>query len=279
MKTFLRLLTIASLLLAPVWAMASDGYVTRTVNLRAGPDSDYPRIMQLPAGSRISILGCIDRWEWCDVVADGERGWVDGRYVQSDYRGRRVYVHDYGDRIGIPIVSFILGAYWREHYDNRPWFEHRDQWAGSSHGHRPRYAYPSSRVMRPRAGDRPAIEHRTPAQPPNRRTTRPGSGMHQPIERRSRNDTRDFAPASQAAMPEHNREAAHPPERNGPRPQRVEQPARDQRRDQQRQIQRPKDPRQQQERSRPERQQSHPAGAKDGKGGREKKDEKDKNER
>ena len=80
----LRWIGLALLLVAPLWARASDGFVTANVNLRAGPDVDYPWIATIPAGSRVSIQGCTEGWGWCDVVAFGNRGWMVIALTQVD---------------------------------------------------------------------------------------------------------------------------------------------------------------------------------------------------
>ncbi|TAM18000.1 MAG: hypothetical protein EPN68_14945, partial [Rhodanobacter sp.] len=70
------------LLVLPLTILAADGYTTGNVNLRAGPDTSYPRLDTLPAGAPVDIQGCTSGWEWCDVVFQGERGWVAGNFIQ-----------------------------------------------------------------------------------------------------------------------------------------------------------------------------------------------------
>ena len=105
MKTSLKMGLAGLILFASGAAFAAPGYTTATVSLRAGPDTDYPRIGVLPPGLEVSIEGCIDGWSWCDVIVDGDRGWVAGAFLQYEYERRRVIVHDYGPRLGIPIVT------------------------------------------------------------------------------------------------------------------------------------------------------------------------------
>ncbi len=60
----------ASLLALPAVAFAqSQAYTNSTVNVRAGPASDYPVVTQLPGGVPVSVMGCISNYQWCDVAA------------------------------------------------------------------------------------------------------------------------------------------------------------------------------------------------------------------
>jgi len=87
-------------ILASASAFAADGYVTGNVYLRAGPDSSYPSVAMLDAGTPVAIEGCVDGWSWCDVDAGGNRGWAAGDFLQDDYRGQRMLVPQYGVQIG-----------------------------------------------------------------------------------------------------------------------------------------------------------------------------------
>jgi uncharacterized protein YraI len=128
MRTLAWLATALLLSAAPLSARAQDAYVTVNLNMRAAPDIDYPLITTIPAGTRVSVQGCVDDWLWCDVIAYGERGWVSGDYLEYDYGNRRVLLPSYGAYIGIPIVSFVIGDYWGRHYSHRSFYRHRHDW-------------------------------------------------------------------------------------------------------------------------------------------------------
>lgn len=130
------------LALVPLGAMAADGYISAYVNLRAGPDARYPRVTLLRPGMAVTIYGCLDSWSWCDVGVDGWRGWISAAYVRYPYRDQRVVVASYGPRIGLPIVGFVLGTYWGDHYRNRTWYGERDRWERRGYGPPPRRTGP-----------------------------------------------------------------------------------------------------------------------------------------
>jgi len=167
-------------------AFAADGYVLGDVNLRAGPDSSYPSVAMLSAGTPVAIEGCVDGWSWCDVAAGGDRGWVAGNFLQEEYQGQRVLVPDYGVRIGIPVVSFVFGTYWETNYRSRPWYGNREHWSRVRPQYRPIAAHadprgnPHDDSNRNRPDDSHASrppEHQgnAPSRPPPVATTPPSS--------------------------------------------------------------------------------------------------------
>lgn len=161
MKKFLG--TVAMLALcAPMLAGAAEGWVIADISLQAGPDTEYPSIMELRAGTPVSIQGCIEGWTWCDVIVGPDRGWVPGTFLEEAYGGRRVVVIDYGPRIGIPVVGFSIGLYWDHYYRNRPFYAQRQEW--------------TSRSMTAHAPPRPAgvVAHHADAAPAAPATTTRG---------------------------------------------------------------------------------------------------------
>lgn len=174
MKRMLWSLVAAVLTLVPATVFAAQGYTVATVNMLAGPDPQYPLIYTLDAGTPVDVQGCTDGWQWCDVIAGGSRGWIAGPYIEYLYNDQPVIVTDYGARIGIPIVTFAIGAYWGHYYVNRPFYRDRVRWYGRPIPIRP---YPGPRPpIRPMprppygGGNRPG--------PGNRPPPKPGSGGH-----------------------------------------------------------------------------------------------------
>jgi uncharacterized protein YraI len=57
-------------------AQAEDiALAKNSMRLFGGPSMDYPRIGLITWGQGLKVLGCDSR-DWCEVAADGQRGWV-----------------------------------------------------------------------------------------------------------------------------------------------------------------------------------------------------------
>lgn len=200
MKRLAWLMSAVLALALPAWAQAAEGIVVANVNLRAGPDIGYPPINIVPAGVRVDIQGCLQGYQWCDVIVGPDRGWIAAGYLQYLYQNQTVYVQDYGPRIGLPIVSFVIGTYWGNYYANRPFYRQRDYWYRRPMMHRPPPRPPMHRPPpRPQpgwggnrpGGPRPGIggpgnDHRPPGngghrpQPGNGNRPSPGNGQRPP---------------------------------------------------------------------------------------------------
>lgn len=124
-----RALIACALLAAPVVAMAAEGFATTNVNLRSGPSTAYPAVIVVRAGAPLNVYGCLADTPWCDVSFRGIRGWMAGRYIQTVYRQRRVYVApEYYRPLGIPVIRFDLDRYWDRNYRSRDFYRDRDRW-------------------------------------------------------------------------------------------------------------------------------------------------------
>ncbi|WP_322058098.1 SH3 domain-containing protein [Paraburkholderia sp. J63] len=187
---------LAAVSAAPALAQ-SQAFTSTTVNLYAGPAGDYPVVAQVPGGVSLAVMGCVAGYSWCDVSLPGLRGWVYGGYLTYPYQGARVPLMNYGSTIGLPIVTFSLGAYWGNYYRDRPWYGNQSHW----------YRHPG-----PRPGPPPAI--RPPVRPPAH-GARPPGGHHG--NRPGNGHGHDHRPPNPGARPP-GHGGAKPPGHGGARP-------------------------------------------------------------
>src|SRR5258706_6979277 len=98
-KQFIALLAAAGMALSAV-AAAQEAYTTRQVNVRAGPERDFPLVATLAPGTSVHVNGCVADYVWCDIDFGGNRGWVIGRSLQYYYAIRYVPLYSYAPSIG-----------------------------------------------------------------------------------------------------------------------------------------------------------------------------------
>jgi len=182
---------VIMLLAAPTVAFSHDAVTTGMVNMRAGPDQSFPIVTVLSMGSRLTVLGCISDYRWCDVSTGGARGWVHAGYISYPYQGRQVVIVDYGPSLALPIATFALGVYWADHYRHYPWYpqyRHWHNWHYRAHppphaGPRPPQhpAGPGPRPPPPPAGAGPRPpQPRPPGAGPRPPQPPPGAGPRPP---------------------------------------------------------------------------------------------------
>ena len=128
---------VGALLLPAVASAATTAYTSRTVNMRAGPGTDYPVVTRIRDDSRLRVYGCVRDYRWCDASYRGIRGWVNSARLEFAYQGRRVLVPANYRYFDAPIISFNFG-YWDRYYQDRPFFRERSRWDRNWRGRRDR---------------------------------------------------------------------------------------------------------------------------------------------
>ncbi len=97
--------TLIAGLLLPAQAMAAYEAITRAnLNLRVGPDITYGVIDVIPYGEPVLVLGCLEKFYWCDIEWFGLRGWVAAEYLVQP--GTSVYLPYVAPQLALPIVVF-----------------------------------------------------------------------------------------------------------------------------------------------------------------------------
>jgi uncharacterized protein YraI len=176
----LRTLAIACLCALPVAALAQTFAVTTTaVNMRAGPDMSYPLVARVPAGTSLSVGGCLNSFTWCDVYAGDLRGWVYASYLTYPYQSSVVPIYSYGPALGLPIIAFSIGTYWDNYYRGRPFYSNRNYWYGRP-WQPPPQRFRSDWHAPPPPAYHPPAYHPPPGPPPGHGGYRPPSGGNHP---------------------------------------------------------------------------------------------------
>jgi uncharacterized protein YraI len=192
MSTLRRACSLAVLagaaLAIPAAAQAQQAFTARTVNLRAGPGTEYPIVVVLGQGFPLEVQGCLQDYRWCDVLAGPNRGWMYGGNISYAYQNSYVPLLNYGTVLGIGLLGFALDDYWGSHYRDRPWYgdRERDHWRRYE---APRFVTPAPRD---RGGQRPYVR---PPQPPHAQPPAPIPGGQRPHPQGEQPRSRSVQPA------------------------------------------------------------------------------------
>lgn len=77
------IVSILSVVLMAGGAHAADiALAKKSMRLFGGPSMDYPRIGMITWGQGLKVIGCQDATGWCEVIADGQRGWVPANKME-----------------------------------------------------------------------------------------------------------------------------------------------------------------------------------------------------
>ena len=109
-------------------AAAETATTTTSVNVRSGPENVFPTVTWLLSGTRVTVVGCVANWRWCDVIAGRDRGWVYSRFLSIPFNGSAVTILNGGPNLGLPESEFSLGEYWDTHYQRKHWFGRKAYW-------------------------------------------------------------------------------------------------------------------------------------------------------
>jgi uncharacterized protein YraI len=127
---------------ALLWSGASFGQAAFTgmtnvdVNLRAGPDTEFPVVTVLPTNTSVTVFGCDAAQAWCDVEAAGARGWIAAQFINYAIptAPAPVPLPQAVATVQVPVVTYEVGPYWDAHYATQPFYGERERFASAAGG-------------------------------------------------------------------------------------------------------------------------------------------------
>jgi len=117
-----------ALFVAPSLAQAAQGFIVDQTELKAGPDEQFPTVVEVQAGAEVNVFGCLTGNSWCDVSFQQDRGWVSGQDLEVLFQSKRVKIVQVTTEI-VPVVTFEVKTYWTQYYSSKPFFKDRDRFA------------------------------------------------------------------------------------------------------------------------------------------------------
>ncbi|WP_410217726.1 DUF1236 domain-containing protein [Paracoccus sp. (in: a-proteobacteria)] len=90
----------------PVAAMAQTTATASTdLNVRSGPGVQHAVVGAIMAGNEVTVRGCIDSANWCEVSGDGIEGWSYGDYLNVTAGDEVVSLYPNRQTVGVTIIE------------------------------------------------------------------------------------------------------------------------------------------------------------------------------
>jgi uncharacterized protein YraI len=105
-RSILALGAAAVMAAAPALAQVSATAAT-DLNLRAGPGPDQEILGVIPANGEVSVDGCLEAANWCQVSFEGTQGWAYGDYLSATAEGQAepVIVFENREALQVPVIT------------------------------------------------------------------------------------------------------------------------------------------------------------------------------
>ena len=95
--------TLAGLLLSTSAYAETTATAWTDLNLRAGPGVSYDVVAVIPAAQGVTVAGCLDASNWCQVSHDDVSGWASGEYL-TDMVEASIYSNR--ERLSVGTVTY-----------------------------------------------------------------------------------------------------------------------------------------------------------------------------
>lgn len=76
------------------------------LNMRSGPGVQHEVVSVIPGGADVSVAGCIDAANWCEVTHDGTTGWAYGDYLAAQVGEEFQPIYPNRQQLNIAVVEY-----------------------------------------------------------------------------------------------------------------------------------------------------------------------------
>lgn len=86
------------------FAQSTSAKASTDLNVRSGPGIQYPIVGVLGRGADVSVLGCIDGLNWCEVATPNGSGWSYSDYLMVGLGDQVVPLYPNMAQVGVTVV-------------------------------------------------------------------------------------------------------------------------------------------------------------------------------
>jgi uncharacterized protein YraI len=96
----------AAVLAAGAASAQTFAVATTDLNVRAGPGPHYEVVGVIGIDQQVTIIGCIEGSQWCEVDIAGVQGWAYSAYLIAEHQGTEVVIAERPAEVEVPIVRY-----------------------------------------------------------------------------------------------------------------------------------------------------------------------------
>ena len=105
MRSFFLTTLLASATLAGAAAAQTMATAGTDLNLRSGPNSTAEVVGVIANGDEVSVTGCIEQANWCQVTYKDQTGWAYGDYLTTKVGDKIEPLYPNRQAIGVTVVE------------------------------------------------------------------------------------------------------------------------------------------------------------------------------
>lgn len=105
MRKLLATTTLAALTLAGAASAQTAATAATDLNLRSGPQSTAPIVGVIANGDEVSVAGCIDTANWCEVTYKDQKGWAYGDYLTTKVGDAPQALYPNRETVGVAVIE------------------------------------------------------------------------------------------------------------------------------------------------------------------------------
>lgn len=110
MQNLFATTALAAALIAGAASAETMATAGTDLNMRAGPGAMHDVIGVIKNGDQVSVTGCIESANWCEVAYDGKTGWAYGDYLTAKVGEKIEPLYPNRQSVGVTVIQAPVAA-------------------------------------------------------------------------------------------------------------------------------------------------------------------------